>query len=59
MAQTYNVSTVEIPISYKSKDISDFIRDYGKKKTLKILQTLTDINKYVKTSSKKENEYRR
>lgn len=58
MHKTYDVPLMEIPISYKSKDISDFIRDYGKEKTYKILQILTDINKYGNNKDKKE-EYRR
>jgi len=60
MAQTYNVSTVEIPTSYKSKDISDFIKDYDKEKTLDLLQTLTDTNRYGETISRnKKTEYKR
>lgn len=60
MSETYGASTVEIPMSYKSKDISDFIKDYGKEKTIKILQTLTDTDKYGEKSKRDtENEYRR
>ena len=40
ISEKFNIPQIEIPEKYKSKDISDLIKNHGKEKTLKVLKKI-------------------